>query len=170
MTAVVVSVLSGVSEIILPTKVSSPINSKEEDSYRFILCQYKSLSQSELTLLKHYGRVVHYSDQFRNIDCQFIPFDYFILDFRTIDERIYYQKYILPFLEKYRVILYKYAFETNNGIRVHNELTELPQKEAIKKAEEEQYKKSRDEINERCNKYMEGERFKKTRSLQACRS
>ena len=133
MTAVVVSVLSGVSDIILPNKVSPHIDSNPEDSYRFILCLYKSLSKTDLSLLKQYGRVVHYSDQFRNIDCQLIPFDYFILDFRITEEIIYYQKCILSCLDKYRVILYRYAFETNNGIRVHNEITELPQQEALKK-------------------------------------
>ena len=133
MSAIAVSVLSGISNTLLPNKVSLPAPLPKTETYRIVFCQYKLLSKEDLLLLRKYGHVLIYDSYLQNINCNQLEFDYLLLDFHHVEQRTYYQKYILPDLDSYRVILYRYAYETNNGFRVHNELTKLPNEEAIKK-------------------------------------
>jgi hypothetical protein len=134
MAAIAVSILSGVSNTLLPDKVSPNIKIQDVTiTIKFIFCLYKSLSNKDILLLQDYGKVIFYDSFLRNIDCKELTFDYFILNMKNKEERTYYQKFILSNSNEYRIILFRYDYETNNGLRVHNELCNLPEREAHKK-------------------------------------
>lgn len=133
MSAIAVSVLSGISNTLLPNKVSLPVPLSTNEVYRIVFCQYKLLSKEDIHLLRKYGNVIIYDSCYKNINCNQLKFEYLLLDFTNVEQRTYYQKYILGNIDSYRVILYRYAYETNNGFSVHNELTKLPNEEAFKK-------------------------------------
>jgi len=123
------SVLSGISNLILPERNASPLDLNGEQN--IVICLYKSLSAIELERLKKYGKVVELDDSYLNVDCRLFEFDYLVIDFRNTDYRIYFQKYIMK--KEYRLLLIRHSFETNNGIPFHNELTCLPTEQALKK-------------------------------------
>jgi hypothetical protein len=147
LTALTVNMLSGIGNTVLPNKVSAPLHPSPEPEPKkgklhlpFIFCEYKTLSKPDLQLLVSYGTVLRYANGYgthsgvncyKNRDPNEFVFDYLILNFRVQEERIYFQKYILPHHDHYHIILFRYPYETNNGIKVHNELTKLPLREAF---------------------------------------
>jgi len=92
----------------------------------FIFCLFKSISSDNISLLRSYGKVIQFGNQNKNLSIQSFEFDYFIIDFRIEEDRIYFKKYINPYRDHYYFILYRYFFETNNGLFFHNEMVDLP--------------------------------------------
>ena len=92
----------------------------------FILCLYKSLSDSDIDVLRQHGRVILFGPAYINRPVHTFQFDYLIIDFREEDHRFYYQRYIKRHFDRYHIILFRYSFETNNGITFHNELVDFP--------------------------------------------
>lgn len=124
------SVLSGISNLILPEKNAPHMNTQPE-STKIIICLYKTLSSDGSSLLKKYGKVIEIDSSYLNIDCNLLSFDYLVIDFRVIQYRVYFQKYIMN-QNSYHLLLYRHSYETNNGIPFHNELCELPPEQALK--------------------------------------
>ena len=124
------SILSGFSNLLLPEKNVEPLP-LEEKQKRIVICLYKSFDKDDLLLVQNYGKVIVYSDTYTNIDCGPLIFDYFILDLREEDQRVYFIKYIKN--KDYYLILFRYSFEMNNGVSFHNEIDTLPRKQAFKK-------------------------------------
>lgn len=98
----------------------------------FILCLFKTLPDESISLLRQYGKVVVFSQIYINIFIHKLVFDYLILDFREEEGRYYYQRFIKRYMDQYNIILYRYCFETNNGIEFHNELSTLPNRQVSK--------------------------------------
>ena len=90
----------------------------------FVICLFKTISDSQLLSLLHHGKVVRFGQEHHNLPFHFI-FDYFIIDLRDETQRFYFQRYILKYLESYHIILYRYCFETTE-IPFHNELVDIP--------------------------------------------
>ena len=124
------SVLSGISNLILPEK-NAPHMNYQPESNKIIICLYKTLSSDESFLLKKYGKVIEIDSSYLNIDCSLLSFDYLVIDFRVIHYRVYFQKYVMN-QNSYHLLLYRHSYETNNGIPFHNELCELPPEQALK--------------------------------------
>ena len=91
-----------------------------------VICLYRSIQSTSLSLLREYGKVVEFGPAYTNVPVTSFPFDYLILDLREEDHRFYYQRYIFRNHTNYHLILYRYSFETSNGIYFHNEITEFP--------------------------------------------
>ena len=98
----------------------------------FIICLYKSIPNETMILLKHYGTVVTFGPAYTNVPVSTFPFSYLIMDLRQEDHRSYYQRHVLRYQNQFNIILYRYAFETNNGIAFHNELCEFPSHQVSK--------------------------------------
>lgn len=92
----------------------------------FIICLFKSIPDSVLTILRNFGKVIIYGQAYINLPIETLEFDYFIIDLREEYHRFYCKRYVMKHLEKYYFILYRYFFENNNGIAFHNEITEFP--------------------------------------------
>ena len=88
-----------------------------------IICLFKSICSD---LLQKYGKVVRYESVYTNIQIDQIEFDYFIIDLRQEEDRFYYRRHIMYHYDDYFYLLYRYCFETNQGLFFHNEITELP--------------------------------------------
>ncbi len=127
MANVIQNVCTGLANTILPPKNAHtlPINQG-----KIIICLYKSIPEDVVSLLKTYGKVIIWSSIYENINCDLIEFDYFIIDLREEQQRLYYQSFILH--KTYRLVLYRHSFETNNGIAFHNEITDFPPKRAFR--------------------------------------
>ena len=98
----------------------------------FVFCLFKSMDNSDITLLNQYGKVVIFGQAYINRPVHTFSFDYLIIDFRDNDHRFYYQKHIMKYHEQYHFILYRYSFETNHGILFHNELVDFPSHQVTK--------------------------------------
>lgn len=98
----------------------------------FILCLFKSLSDESISLMRQYGKVILFSQIYINISIHKLLFDYLIIDFREEEGRYYYQRFIRRYIDNYNIILYRYFFETNNGIQFNNELSTFPNRQVSK--------------------------------------
>lgn len=92
----------------------------------FILCLFKSLSESDMLLLRDYGKVIQFSQAYLNRPIQSYPFDYLVIDFRKEEERFYFKRHIVPFYEDFYFLLFRHSFESNHGMFFHNEITDFP--------------------------------------------
>ena len=97
----------------------------------FVICLTKSLSKDDLALLASYGTVLSYDhDILNNVPLSTLQFQYFICDIREDNDRMYFQKNILLNTSLYHLILYRYSFESDNGISFEVEQESLPPKQA----------------------------------------
>lgn len=125
-------IINNIGNTILPNKIADNISIDNIDyEKRIIICIFKDIPKKEMDILKLYGNVVEFSENMMNIEPQFIEFDFLILDFRKDNHINYYQFYFYK-NDKYYYILYRFFFETNNGLTFHNEITEFPQKQLDK--------------------------------------
>ena len=92
----------------------------------FVLCLFKSLSEDQIELLKQHGKVIQFGPVFMNRSVHSFSFDYFIIDLREEDHRFYYQRHVMRYHEQFHIVLFRYSFETNQGILFHNELVDFP--------------------------------------------
>jgi hypothetical protein len=120
------SVIMGLSNLILPDKNAQRLEVTNEE--KIVICLYKSLDEDELELLKRYGKVLYFNSSYLNLSLDRFNFDYFILDLREEDHRIYFQKYT----SHTKRLLFRHSYETNNGVSFHNELSSLPKEQALK--------------------------------------
>ena len=120
------SVIVGLSNLILPDKNAEILEITNEE--KIVICLYKSLDKEELELLQRYGKVVCFNKTHLNLPLERFEFDYFILDLRKEDQRIYFQKYT----SHAKRLLFRHSYETNNGVPFHNELSSLPKEQALK--------------------------------------
>jgi|Laugresu1bdmlbsd_1035121.scaffolds.fasta_scaffold04856_4 hypothetical protein len=125
-------IINNIGNTILPNKIADNISIDNIDyEKRIIICIFKDIPKKEIDILKLYGNLVEFSENMMNIDPQFIDFDFLILDFRKDIHINYYQFYFYK-NDKYYYILYRFFFETNNGLTFHNEMTEFPPKQLDK--------------------------------------
>jgi hypothetical protein len=134
----IINQIAGVVEDYLrpiANQVSDPIqlnnlSQNRQLNKRFVICLSKDLSEDEVALLQYYGRTISYDhDIVNNIDLSTVDFSYFLLDLREATNRDYLQKIILPNVDKFHLILYKYSFQDDNGISFEVERSELPKKQ-----------------------------------------
>jgi hypothetical protein len=128
----------------LPSVIQSVINISEEakeapalvidlNVKKIVICISKDLSKEDIKLLEYYGRVISYDhDIINNVDLLTVDFDYFIVDLRNLNDRMYLQKIILPQVDKIHLILFKWPFESDNGISYSVERSQLPPKQVNK--------------------------------------
>lgn len=125
-------IINNIGNTILPNKTAENIIIDDIDySKKIIICTYKEISKNEIAILKQYGKVIQFNAFMSNISPDKLDFDYLILNFKDEIHRNYYQ---FNFYKNndYYYILYRFCFETNNGITFNNEINELPPKQADK--------------------------------------
>jgi hypothetical protein len=125
-------IINNIGNTILPNKTAENIIIDDIDySKKIIICTYKEISKNEIAILKQYGKVIQFNAFMSNISPDKLDFDYLILNFKDEIHRNYYQ---FNFYKNndYYYILYRFCFETNNGITFNNEINELPPKQAAK--------------------------------------
>ena len=123
--------MSSSSGSILPSALVVP------EAQSFIIVISRDLSEEELDLLVHYGKVVEFDFKvYTNVPLQSIQFEYFILDVRRSEDRHYFQQIGVDILEKYNLISVCHSIQKNEEyheeLGVDNVLTKLPNRQAFK--------------------------------------
>jgi hypothetical protein len=127
------SVIQSVINLSSDIKESEPLVQNDPNVKKIIICISKNLSKEDINLLQYYGRVISYDhDIINNVDLFSVDFDYFIVDLRQLNDRMYLQKMILPNLTQLHLILYKWNFESDNGISYEVERDCFPPKQVNK--------------------------------------
>ncbi len=98
----------------------------------YVICMYRSLSTSILKRLSTYGKVIVLDSVYVTYPIHLFEFDYLVVDLREKEHRVYYQRYINKQRDHYSIILYRYEFQTNNEITVHNEIVDFPTQQVNK--------------------------------------
>jgi len=125
-------IINNLGNSILPNKIAENIIIDDIDySKKIILCTYKEIPKNQINTLKQYGKVLQFNELMINISPEQLDFDYLILNFKEEIHRNYYQFNFYK-NNNYYYILYRFFFETNNGITFNNELNELPQRQLDK--------------------------------------
>jgi len=127
------SVISSVIQLV-ENKQDEEKNLELKNVNKIVICLSKTLSKDDLKLLSYYGQVEPYSHNVHNnVELTNIDFDYFLLDLRKVEDRLYVQKHVLTHLDQINLVLFRYSFEGDNGVAYNVERTELPSKQISKK-------------------------------------
>jgi hypothetical protein len=127
------SVIQSVVQLSQPAPESPALVQDNPDVKKIVIVITRDLSKENRALLTFYGRVIDYDhDIVNNIELNTIDFDYFIIDIRQLNDRMYLQKYVLPRLSEIHIILYKWSFESDNGVQYEVERDHLPPKQVNK--------------------------------------
>jgi len=97
----------------------------------------KDISINEINLLKEYGKVIIFDSKvFQNVPINTLEYDYFILDIRKKEDRLYFQQIEPSILNNINVVSLCHSFEKfeefHNELGVKNVITKLPEKQAFK--------------------------------------
>ena len=121
----------------LEQKIITPLIVPAIPNNQFLILHSKDMVQSDIDLLKDYGRVISYDHLiYNNIAINILDFDYMLLDLRCREDRHYYQKIEESFLEKCHVVSLCHSVEKfedfHQEIGAANILTKLPDRQAFK--------------------------------------
>jgi hypothetical protein len=97
----------------------------------------KDISINEINLLKEYGKVIIFDSKvFQNVPIHTLEYDYFILDIRKKEDRLYFQQIEPSILNNINVVSLCHSFEKfeefHSELGVKNVITKLPEKQAFK--------------------------------------
>ena len=106
-------------------------------SGQFIIMQSKDIADTDIELLKEYGKVIRFDAKvYVNVPIQSLTFDYFIMDLRSKEDRMYYSQIDKEYLETCNVVTICHSFEKEEGyhdeIGVDNIISKFPEKQAFK--------------------------------------
>lgn len=124
-------IVNGIASSILPEKYKQNYHIKKIEEKKIIVCIHRDISKKDIDTLSLYGKVLFLEDFHQNIEPKFLFFDYLIIDLRNQVYRNYYKIHFYN-NTNYYYILYRYWFETNNGIFYNNEITEFPSQQSSK--------------------------------------
>jgi hypothetical protein len=125
-------IAAGIADSILPNSTKDNIHIDNIDNNKkIVICIHKDIDKKDINILCLYGKVIFLEDSFQNIDPCKLSFDYLIIDLRKEIHRNYYKIYFYKNINYY-YILYRYSFESNNGVYYHNEITEFPLQQSTK--------------------------------------
>jgi hypothetical protein len=126
--------VNGIASSILPQKYKENIyidNTDNIEDKKIIICTHKDISKKDIDTLSLYGKVIFLDESYDNVDPTKLIFDFLIIDLRKEMNRNYYKIYLYK-NQNYYYVLYRFWFETNNGIFYNNEITEFPSQQSSK--------------------------------------
>jgi len=124
-------IINGIAGSILPYKYKDNMIIDDVVDKKIVICIHRDIDKKNIDILSLYGTVLFFEDSFQNINPEMMNFNYLILDFRKEIHRNYYKVYFYK-NQNYYFVLYRYWFESNNGISYHNEITDFPIQQSTK--------------------------------------
>jgi hypothetical protein len=99
---------------------------------KFVIALTKDLSEEERRLFSEYGKVVFYNDRIHNnMPIDAYAWDYLFFDMRNSEDRYAIMRMVLPFRERYNIVVYSYKFEKDEIIpEADNHLSSFPKIQA----------------------------------------
>ena len=109
----------------------------KREEYKFIIIHSKDVSDTDISLLKEYGKVIIFDPMvYMNIPIQNLIFDYILLDLRRKEDRYYLQQIDESLYEQLHIVSLCYTFEKFDDIHeeigVKNIISKMPPKQAFK--------------------------------------
>lgn len=127
-------IVNSIATSILPNKYKENVyidNINNKEDKKIIICIHRDISKKDIDIMSLYGNVLFLEDSFQNIEPAKLLFDFLIIDLRKDMHRNYYKIYLYK-NNNYYYVLYRYFFETNNGIFYNNEITDFPSQQSSK--------------------------------------
>lgn len=126
-------IVNSIATSILPNKYKENIyiDNDNVSEKKIVICIHRDISKKDIDIMSVYGNVVFLEESFQNVDPTVFSFDFLIIDLRKEVHRNYYKIYFYK-NNRYHYVLYRYFFETNNGIFYNNEITEFPSQQSSK--------------------------------------
>lgn len=105
-----------------------------DQAKKIVLCISRDISDEDRAIFSGYGRLLDYEhDIHNNISPDTFLWDYLTIDLRESGDRYFLMKQILPFKEKYSIVVYSYAFERDEIVpNADNHISSFPKKQARK--------------------------------------
>ncbi len=99
---------------------------------KMVICVTKDLSDEDRKLFAQYGKITDYDDRMHcNLPIDSFEWDYIVFDMRESEDRYALMKQVLPFKDKYNVLVYSYAFEKDEIVPdADNHISKLPKQQA----------------------------------------
>jgi len=101
---------------------------------KFVIAITKDLTKEDKDLFSQYGKLVYYNDRIHNnMPIDSYAWDYLFFDMRNSEDRYAIMRMVLPFREKYNLVVYSYKFELDEIIpEADNHLSSFPKIQARK--------------------------------------
>lgn len=99
---------------------------------KFVIVITRDIADEDLKILSEYGKTVSYNDRIHcNIPIDSYRWDYLIFDMRESDDRYALMRSVLPFRDKYHIVVYSYSFEKGEIIpEADNHISTFPRIQA----------------------------------------
>ena len=99
---------------------------------KFVIVITKDIPEEDMKTLNSYGKVLEYDNRIHaNLPIDSYRWDYLIFDVRESGDRYELMRSVLPFKEKYKIVVYSYFFEKDDVIdEADNHLSSFPKIQA----------------------------------------
>jgi len=99
---------------------------------KIVIVITKDIPEEDMKVLKEYGKVLEYDNRIHaNMPIDSYRWDYLIFDVRESGDRYELMRSVIPFKDKYKIIVYSYFFEKDEVIpEADNHLSSFPKIQA----------------------------------------
>ncbi|NDB59620.1 hypothetical protein EB001_14405 [bacterium] len=99
---------------------------------KIVIVITKDIPEEDMKTLKEYGKVLEYDNRIHaNMPIDSYRWDYLIFDVRESGDRYELMRSVIPFKDKYKIIVYSYFFEKDEVIpEADNHLSSFPKIQA----------------------------------------
>ena len=98
---------------------------------KIVIVITKDIPEEDMKVLNGYGKVLEYDNRIHaNLPIDTYKWDYLIFDMRESGDRYELMRSVLPYKDKYKVIVYSYFFENDVIDEADNHLSSFPKIQA----------------------------------------
>jgi hypothetical protein len=99
---------------------------------KFVIVITKDIPEDDMRVLKEYGKVLEYDERIHaNLPIDSYRWDYLVFDVRESGDRYELMRSVLPYKDKYKLIVFSYFFEKDDIIpEADNHISSFPKIQA----------------------------------------
>jgi hypothetical protein len=101
---------------------------------KYVFAITRDFNEDDKKLISEYGKLVYYNDRIHcNIPIDTYDWEYLVFDLRNSEDRYALMRTVIPYRQKYNLIVYSYKFEQDEIIPdADNHISSLPKIQARK--------------------------------------
>jgi hypothetical protein len=118
--------------VLVKPEYDAKIDLADHGLKKFVIVITKDIPEEDMKVLKEYGKVLEYDERIHaNLPIDSYRWDYLVFDVRESGDRYELMRSVLPYKDKYKVIVFSYFFEKDEIIpEADNHISSFPKIQA----------------------------------------